>query len=176
MYSQMHENTFLTTPNVQKYHFLKKSFWWSRCIRMHQNTSLSTPDGKKYLFWKKVSGGLEVCANASKHVFKHSRHSKIPFLKKSFWCFWWSGSMLKCIKTRFKPLQTFKNIFFEKKFLVFLVVWKYAKMHQNTFLTTPEVKKKNIFFKEMILVVWKYVNTENYRLQTKGFRLQTYRL
>jgi len=22
-----------------------------------------------------------------------------------------------------------------------LVVWKYAKMHQNTFLTTPEVKK-----------------------------------
>jgi hypothetical protein len=36
---------------------------------MHQNTFLTTPDGKKYLFLKKVSGGLEVCANASKHVF-----------------------------------------------------------------------------------------------------------
>ena len=28
-------------------------------------------------------------------------------------------------------------------------------MHQNTFLTTPEVKKI-IFFKDLILVVWKY--------------------
>ena len=28
------------------------------------------------------------------------------------------------------------------------------EMHQNTFLTTPEVKK--ITFKDMILVVWKY--------------------
>jgi hypothetical protein len=27
-------------------------------------------------------------------------------------------------------------------------------MHQNTFLTTPEVKKN--IFKDMILVVWKY--------------------
>jgi len=27
-------------------------------------------------------------------------------------------------------------------------------MHQNTFLTTPEVKK--IIFKDLILVVWKY--------------------
>jgi hypothetical protein len=35
---------------------------------MHQNTSLTTPDGKEYLFWKKVSGGMEVCSNASKHV------------------------------------------------------------------------------------------------------------
>jgi hypothetical protein len=134
---------------------------------MHQNTSLTTPDRNKYLFWKKNSGILEVCANASKHVFYHSRRSKISFLKKSFWCFWWSGSMWKCIKTqfyrsrrsklsflkksfwysgsmrkciktRFSPLQTFKNIFFEKKFLVFLVVWKYVKMHQNTFFTTPD--------------------------------------
>ena len=31
-----------------------------------------------------------------------------------------------------------KNIFFDKKFLV---VWKYAQMHQNTFLTTPDVEK-----------------------------------
>jgi hypothetical protein len=41
--------------------------------QMHQNTFLTTTDGKKYLFSKKVSGGLEVCANASKHVFNHSR-------------------------------------------------------------------------------------------------------
>jgi hypothetical protein len=38
-------------------------------------------------------------------------------------------------------LQTFKNIFFEKKFLVFLVAWKYAQKHQNAFLTTPNVQK-----------------------------------
>jgi hypothetical protein len=47
---------------------------------------------------KKVSGGLEECANASKHVFYHFRRSKISFLKKSFW---WSWSMRKCIRTRF---------------------------------------------------------------------------
>jgi hypothetical protein len=46
--------------------------------------------------------------------------------------------MRKCTKKRFIPIQTFKNIFFEKKFLV---VWKYALMHQNTFLTTPDVQK-----------------------------------
>jgi hypothetical protein len=33
--------------------------------QMHQNTFLTTPDIKKYFF----SGGLEVCENASKHVF-----------------------------------------------------------------------------------------------------------
>jgi hypothetical protein len=27
----------------------------------------------KYILRRKVSGGLEVCANASKHVFDHSR-------------------------------------------------------------------------------------------------------
>ncbi len=46
--------------------------------------------------------------------------------------------MRKCIKTRFLPLETFKNIFFEKKFLA---VWKNAQMHQNTFFTTLDVKK-----------------------------------
>ena len=66
--------------------------------QMHQNTFLTTLEGKKYLFLKKVSGGLGVCENATKHVFNHSRRSKISFLKKSFW---WSGSMRKCIKTRF---------------------------------------------------------------------------
>ncbi len=128
---------------------------------MHQNPFLTTPDVQKYLFWKKVFGGLEVCANASKHVFNHSRRSKIYFLINFCCClevciktrfnhsrrsktsllknrFWWSGSMRKCIKTRFYPLQTFKNIFFEKKILV---VWKYSQMHQNTFLTSPDGQK-----------------------------------
>jgi hypothetical protein len=40
--------------------------------QMHQNTFLTTPGGQKYLF-EKISGGLQVCANASKHVFNHSR-------------------------------------------------------------------------------------------------------
>jgi len=49
--------------------------------------------------------------------------------------------MRKCIKTRFLPLKTLKNIFFKA---MFLVVWKHAQMHQNTFSTTPDVK--NDFF------------------------------
>jgi hypothetical protein len=60
--------------------------------------------------------------------------------------------MRKCIKTHFKPLQTFKNIFFEKKLLVvwkhvqmhqntFLVVFKHVQINQNTFLPTPDGKK-----------------------------------
>jgi hypothetical protein len=32
-----------------------------------------------------------------------------------------------------------------------LVVWKYAQMHQNMFLTTPDFKK--VLFKDLILVV-----------------------
>jgi hypothetical protein len=59
----------------------------------------------KNISFEKVSGGLEVCANASIHVFNHSRRKKVSLLKK------------------------------------FLVVWKYAQMHQYTFLTTPDVKK-----------------------------------
>jgi hypothetical protein len=41
--------------------------------KVHQNTFLTTPDGKKYPFQGHVSGGLEACENASKHVFDHSR-------------------------------------------------------------------------------------------------------
>jgi len=40
--------------------------------QMHENTFLTTQDVQKYFFWKKVSGGLDVFANASKHVFNHS--------------------------------------------------------------------------------------------------------
>ncbi len=86
--------------------------------KMHQNTFLTTLDVEKYLFYDHVSGGLEACAlriaffdafahcaNASKNVFNHSRCAN-ETLKISF--FWWSGSMRKCIKTRFQPLQTLK--------------------------------------------------------------------
>ncbi len=51
--------------------------------------------------------------------------------------------MRKCIKARFEPLQTLK------------ISWKDAQMHQNTFLTTSDLKKY-FFFQAMILVVWKY--------------------
>ncbi len=43
-----------------------------------------------------------------------------------------------------------KNIFFKD---MILVVWKYAKMHQNTFLTTPDGQK--FLFEKKFLVVWK---------------------
>ncbi len=71
--AQMHENTFLTTPDVKNIFFEKKLLVVCKHGQMHQNAFLTTPDGKKYLFLKKVSGGLEVCANASKHVFNNSR-------------------------------------------------------------------------------------------------------
>ena len=48
---------------------------------MLKNTFLTTPDVKKYLFWGHSSGGLEVCANALKHVFNHSRHFKKKLFK-----------------------------------------------------------------------------------------------
>jgi hypothetical protein len=48
--------------------------------------------------------------------------------------------MRKCIKTLFQPVQTLKKAFYKD---LILVVWKYAQMHKNTILTTPEVKKIN---------------------------------
>jgi hypothetical protein len=47
-----------------------------------------------------------------------------------------------------------------KKYLyknLILGVWKYAQWHQNTFLTAPDVKK--LFFKDLILVVRKCIKT-----------------
>jgi hypothetical protein len=44
--------------------------------KMHQNTFSTTPDTKKYLFQGHVSGGMEACENALKHVFNHSRRKK----------------------------------------------------------------------------------------------------
>jgi hypothetical protein len=69
---------------VKNIFFEKKFLMVWKYAQMHQNTFLTTQDVQKYLFWKKVSGGLKVCANASKHVFNHSRRSKISFFKKSF--------------------------------------------------------------------------------------------
>jgi hypothetical protein len=72
-HAKMHHNAFLRTPDVKK-HILKAMFrvvW--KYAQMHQNTFLTTPDVKKYLCHGHVSGGLEACENASKHVFDHSR-------------------------------------------------------------------------------------------------------
>jgi hypothetical protein len=45
--------------------------------------------------------------------------------------------MRKCTTARFLPLHALKNIVLN----LILVVWKYAQMQQNTFLTTSDVKK-----------------------------------
>ena len=84
---------------------------------------------------------LMVWKHAKMH---HNTFSTTPDVKKISFsrpCFGWSGRMRKCIKTRFQPLLTLKSIFFKD---MFPVVWKHAKMHQNTFSTTPDVK--NDFF------------------------------
>jgi hypothetical protein len=59
-----------------------------------------------------------------------------------------SGNVRKCMQTHFKHSRRSKISFLTKKFLV---VWKYAQMHQNTFLT-PLLTVKKIFFEEMFLV------------------------
>jgi hypothetical protein len=46
----MHQNTFLTTPDGQKYLFEKKFLVVWKYAQTHQNTFLTTPDVKKYLF------------------------------------------------------------------------------------------------------------------------------
>jgi hypothetical protein len=53
--------------------FEKKFLVVWKYAQMHKNTFVTTPDSKKYLFRKKVSCVLEVCANASKHAFNHTR-------------------------------------------------------------------------------------------------------
>ena len=66
----MHQNTYLTTPDVEKYLFKGLD---SGGLEMHQNRFLTAPEIKKYFFKELDSGGLELCTNASKHVFNHSR-------------------------------------------------------------------------------------------------------
>ena len=66
----MHQNTFYTTPEVNKIIFLGLD---SGGLKMHQNTFSTTPEVNKIIFLGLDSGGLEVC------VFSHSRRSKIIF-------------------------------------------------------------------------------------------------
>jgi hypothetical protein len=49
-YAQMHQNTFLTTPDVKNIFFEKKFLVVCKYVQMHQNTSLPNSDVKKYLF------------------------------------------------------------------------------------------------------------------------------
>ena len=69
----MHQNRFLTTPDVENY--LCEGLD-SGGLEMHQNMFLTVPDVKKKSF-------LRPCfwwsGNASKHVFNHSRDEKIIF-------------------------------------------------------------------------------------------------
>jgi hypothetical protein len=118
--------------------------------QMNQSTFFTTPYIKKYLLKKLNSGGLKVCANAAKLVFNH------------FSCLKISGCLEVCanaskhvyyqfVRTCFYPHQTLKNIFFKN---LILVVWKYAQMRKNTFITTPYIK--NYLFKNLIMVFLKY--------------------
>jgi hypothetical protein len=47
MFAQMHQNTFLTTPDFEKCPFQGLD---SGGLEMHQNTFFTTPDVEKYLF------------------------------------------------------------------------------------------------------------------------------
>jgi hypothetical protein len=47
--------------------------------QMHEITFFTTPDDKKYKLLNHVSNGLEVCTNASKHVFTTSDVEKYLF-------------------------------------------------------------------------------------------------
>jgi hypothetical protein len=69
----MHQNTFLPLQTFKNIFFEKKFLVVWEYAKMQQNTFLTTPDGKEYLFRKKVSGGLQICANASKHIFTKFR-------------------------------------------------------------------------------------------------------
>jgi len=58
---------------VKNIFFDKKFLVVWKYAQMHKNTFVTTPDSKKHPCRKKVSGVLEVCANAAKHTFNHSR-------------------------------------------------------------------------------------------------------
>jgi hypothetical protein len=49
-YAQMHKNTFLATPDVQKLFFKDLILVVLKYAQMHQNTFLTIPDVKKYFF------------------------------------------------------------------------------------------------------------------------------
>jgi hypothetical protein len=70
---QMRKNTFITTQYIKKYLFKNWILVVWKYVQMHQSTFFTTPYIKKYRFKVLDSGGLEVCANAPKHVYNHFR-------------------------------------------------------------------------------------------------------
>ena len=78
-YAQMHQNTFLTIPDVKKYIFLEHDSGVLEVCANALKDVLTTLDVITYLFKEYDSGGLEVCPNALKHVFDPSRHKKKLF-------------------------------------------------------------------------------------------------
>jgi hypothetical protein len=70
-YAQMHQNTFLTTSDLNNYSGgLEICANASKHLRYHFRP-------KQLIFSGHDSGGLEVCANAPKHLFNHFRPNKI---------------------------------------------------------------------------------------------------
>ncbi len=136
---------------------------------MHQNTFWATSDIKNIFLSGHDSFGLEVCANASKHLFHYLKPKKIfqamilvfwkyaqmhqntfsttSDLKKYFFFMpwiWWSGSM--------KNNGLKKNIFLGLKWLKRCFdALAHTSRTQESFLT-----RKISIFQAMILVVWKY--------------------
>ena len=86
-YAKMHQNTFLTTADDQKYFF---SDYFSGGLEDCENAAKRVFNHYRLSKISYDSGGLEVCENAPKHVFNHCRRSKISFLKKV------SGGMEVC--------------------------------------------------------------------------------
>ncbi len=175
-YAKIHQNTFLTTSDIKKIFFFRPWFWWSGTMRKWFKTRfeplqtlkisffrpwfwwsgsmckctktsfLPLQTIKNGLFSDHYSGGLEVCANASKHLFNH--FSPKIFFQAMIMVVWNYAQMHQ---NTFWTTSDIKNIFFQA---MILVVWKYAQMHQNIFFTTSDLKK--YFFQAMILVVWKF--------------------
>ncbi len=132
----MHQNTFVTNPDVKKY-FLRT---WFGGLEMHQNTFLTTPDVKNNFFKDLIL----VVRKCIKTRFNHSRRWKISFLMT--W-FWWPGNASKHVF----------NDSVVKKYLFSGLDSGGLEMHQNTFLTTPDVEKHH--YKDLIPVAWKCMKT-----------------
>ncbi len=121
-------------------------------------------------FQKRYFGTSVVVKNVFWCICAYFQTTKIFFFKKMFLNVW-SGKKHVLMHSRILPDH--QNLFFNKdvlnviskKYLFwkkkFLVVWKYAQMHLNTFLTTPD--SKNIFFDQKFLVVWKYTQMQQNR-------------
>jgi hypothetical protein len=67
-YAQMHQNMFITTPDVNKHFFFTRNQVAWQKAQMHQNSCLSTSEVNKY-FFNLVLGEMAVCTNAPEIVF-----------------------------------------------------------------------------------------------------------